>query len=440
MKITHCLLAVASLVAFLLAPLIATAYPLDDYERTGIRRLEFYRLAQLGELSGRQLPDGAKLTANEIKLAYPSLPRTPDGHVLLPQSDLSLSEQITEFLMPDDQPRYGIAVLDYTDTENPVYAEHNGQYKSNVGSVGKLLVGASLFHQLAQAWPNDIPQRENVLRNTMIIADEYSRNDHHSVPIFDVARRELDYRRLRVGDEGSLWEFLDWMFSASSNAAASMVVQQTTLLKQFGAQYPMVPEQRQAWLDDTPWKEEGEVMVSALVEGLQANGLDTTTIRQGSYFTGGGKRSAAGTNSYATPHDLVRLLAMLETGTLVDDWSSAELKRLLYMTQRRIRYASHPALNDSAVFFKSGSLYSCQEEPGFICRKYRGNKLNILASVAIVESPADIAKGLPPLRYAVAVVSNVLYKNSAVAHQTLAMRIHRALQARHSDASPVAQQ
>ena len=32
-----------------------------------------------------------------------------------------------------------------------------------------------------------------------------------------------------------------------------------------------------------------------------------------------------------------------------------------------------PELDHAAVFFKSGSLYSCKEEPGFRCDKYLGN-------------------------------------------------------------------
>ena len=97
------------------------------------------------------------------------------------------------------------------------------------------------------------------------------------------------------------------------------------------------------------------------------------------------------------------------------------------MTQRRIRYASHPALTDYAVYFKSGSLYSCKPEEGFRCGKYKGNKLNLLASIAIVEGPGESLD----YHYLVVVSSNVLYVNSAVAHQTLAMRIHRMIEARH---------
>ena len=94
------------------------------------------------------------------------------------------------------------------------------------------------------------------------------------------------------------------------------------------------------------------------------------------------------------------------------------------MTQRRIRYASAPALAASGVYFKSGSLYKCKPEPGFECKKYNGNVTNMLNSVAIIEAPAVERQ----LYYMVVVMSNVLRKNSAVVHQTLATRIHRMLE------------
>jgi hypothetical protein len=74
---------------------------------------------------------------------------------------------------------------------------------------------------------------------------------------------------------------------------------------------------------------------------------------------------------------------------------------------RRIRYASAPALKDSAVYFKSGSLYSCSEEEVFSCGKYMGNNKNYMNSVAIVESPA----GEHQLHYMASVISNILRKN-----------------------------
>jgi hypothetical protein len=124
---------------------------------------------------------------------------------------------------------------------------------------------------------------------------------------------------------------------------------------------------------------------------------------------------------------LLRYLIRLEQGKLVDPFSSREIKRLLYMTQGRIRYASSPALGNAAVYFKSGSLYKCKAEPDFECRKYHGNVVNMLNSVAVVESPAAEKK----LFYMVAVMSNVLRKNSAVVHQTLATRLHQLIENYH---------
>jgi hypothetical protein len=134
-----------------------------------------------------------------------------------------------------------------------------------------------------------------------------------------------------------------------------------------------------------------------------------------------------GTSSYATPLGLLRFLLAMEKGQLVDEWSSRELKRLLYITERRIRYGSSGALRSSAVYFKSGSLYSCEPEEGFKCRKYHGNKRNYMNSVAIIETPA----GQDRLYYMVTVLSNVLRKNSAQDHRDLARAIHARLLSEH---------
>ncbi len=57
-----------------------------------------------------------------------------------------------------------------------------------------------------------------------------------------------------------------------------------------------------------------------------------------------------------------------------------------------------------------------------------GNKLNLMNSVAVVEAPAADRK----LFYMVALLSNVLRKNSAVDHQTLATRIHELIEQHHA--------
>ena len=78
---------------------------------------------------------------------------------------------------------------------------------------------------------------------------------------------------------------------------------------------------------------------------------------------------------------------------------------------------------------KSGSFYQCHSGG---CAKYKGDKTNRLASVAMIESPA----GAPKLHYLVAVTSNVLRVNSAVAHQTLALRIQRLVERMHPTSLP----
>lgn len=397
----------------------ASAYPLDGYSATEIRRLEFYRLGELGEVNARTLPSGALQPLNlvDIRLAG-------ETQLALPEINETLSKELVSYL-GDDAEDYGVSILDLSNPDQPVYAAHNDDYKSNVGSVGKVLVAVALFNELARIYPDDLNARMRILK-TELVADKWIQWDGHEVQLYDPQSQKFNYRELRVGDKGSLWEYLDWMLSASSNAAAGFVQKQMLLMRHFGRDYPPTAEQEATFFDETDHRSRGELFEAFMNEPLTAAGLDTSLIRQGSFFTRHGKYRVAGKLSYATPEQLVKLLYAIETGKLIDRFSSREIKRLLYVTQKRIRYASHPALRDSAVYFKTGSLYSCTEEPGFTCGKYMGNRRNILASVAIIESPAE----RPKHHYLVAVISNKLRVNSAVAHQTLAMRIHRMLEAR----------
>lgn len=398
----------------------AQGYPVDGFEETGIRRLDHARLVAEGSRRDYLLPAGGKLGLEQVR------PQA-DLPARLPPPDAALGRELRR-LLGEHADRYGVALLDLTDPERPVYGAHNADLRANVGSVGKMLVAGALFAELARSHPRDLERRRAVLRETRVTADEYIATDHHKVRIWNPDRGRLLRRPLRVGDEASLWEFLDWMMSASSNAAASMVMQQLILLRRFGADYPASEDRMKEFLAESSAAEKGELLLAAMEDFLTGNGLDPQRLRQGSLFTGAGKRRVRGTTSYGTPRQLALLMLRLEAGALVDRFSSREIKRLLYMTERRIRYASHPALHAAAVYFKSGSLYSCRPEPGFVCRKYRGNRVNRLASVALVEAPA----GEPKLRYIAVVMSNVLRVNSAVAHQTLAMRIHRLLERRHA--------
>jgi hypothetical protein len=257
----------------------------------------------------------------------------------------------------------------------------------------------------------------------MITADIFSVYDHHTVRFFDPKTRRLVRRPIHEGDTASLWTYLDWMMSPSSNSAAGMLQKHLILLAHYGNRYPVSREEEKRFFEETPRKELGAIFLRAIEEPVTRNGLDLQTLRQGSFFTHQGKKRVPGTSSYATPRSLMEYLVQMEKGELVDAWSSREIKRLMYITERRIRYGSSGALRPSAVYFKSGSLYSCVPEEGFVCKKYHGNKRNYMNSAAIIETPA----GQDRLYYMVTVLSNVLRKNSAQDHRDLARAVHGML-------------
>ncbi len=397
-------------------------YPLDAYPDTGIRRVEAARLAVFGKMRGRQQPPGALLPAGLVDLR---LLDHPD--LVLPEPDPEFTARVVEIL-GDRAGRYGIAILDLSDLEHLRYAEHRADYKQNVGSVGKIAIALALFQALADIYPDDIEARKKILRETLITADEFIQWDHHEVRLWNPDTGALSFRPLKVGDQGSLWEYLDWTLSISSNAAAAMVMKNAMLLRHFRKDYPVSNDEADRFFAKTPRQQLRELYEQTFLESFTRNGLDLQSFRQGSFFTRYGKKKVpTGYNSYGTARELMRFILLMEQGKLVDIFSSREIKRLLYMTERRIRYASSPALYDSAVYFKSGSLYSCKEEAGFTCKKYHGNVKNYMNSVAIIETPAGVQR----LHYLATLISNVLYKNSAVDHQTLATYIHRLIEADH---------
>jgi hypothetical protein len=417
MKTMAQLVSIPLMFALLVSAAHLGAYPLDGYEETGIRRVEGARLAHEGLAKGGTQPPGALLSTEQVDL------RLLNKDIALPAADAAFTAQIAA-LLGENADRYGIAVLDLTDMDNPRYAEHDGNLLQNVGSVGKLLVALGLFQALADTWPDDLDRRVAVLRDTVMTADNFSVSDHHTVRLFNVEARELTRRPLAIGDEGSLWEYLDWMLSVSSNSAAAMVMRDAMLIKHFGKDYPVSEEQIKTFFSTTPGSELTKLFQKTFWEPVTRNGFPLDQIRQGSFFTRQGKVNVSGGgNSYATPRTLMEFLLKMEEGTLVDEWSSRQLKRLLYMTERRIRYASSPELSKAAVYFKSGSLYKCGPEEGFNCTPYHGNIRNFMNSVAIVEQEVDGVQ----LQYMVIVVSNVLRVNSAVEHQTLGTQIHRMI-------------
>jgi len=409
------------LAALLLPAGSLSAFPLDGAESTGIERLIGYRLAQQGKVPGNRLPAGALLPMQAIRLQLQA-----QTDFVMPAVDKALTAKVVA-LLGDEADAYSLSLLDITDAAHPRLVEHHATTQRNPASVGKILVALALFQTLADIYPDDIHARERLLYQTDIVADRFIRTDHHKVPFWKPEQMRLQQRKIEEGDGGNLWIWLDRMLSPSSNAAASMIIKQVLLLHHFGRAYPVTYKQAEAYLQRSRSSLHDDLL-TALQSPLAANGINPARCRQGSFFTREGKRLVPGTNSLCTTRDLMHYAVAMEQGRLVDAWSSLQLKRLLYLTRHRIRYASAPALRDAAVYFKSGSFYRCRAEPGFVCKKYQGNRLNVMNSLAVIEWPA----AAPKLRYIVTLTSNVLRKNSAVSHQTLATRLHRLLQSEHA--------
>ncbi|MBI3695804.1 MAG: hypothetical protein HY238_13315 [Acidobacteria bacterium] len=398
----------------------AYGYPLDGAGKTGIRRLVGYRLVHEGKIKGTaKLPPGALLSSDQIALRLKGANDSFDIDAKTPR-DPYLQEGIQKIFGGRD-PSYAVAMLDISDARKPLYAALRENDKKIPGSVGKLLVATGMFDALARAYPA-IEAREKFLRETQITADNFIFRDGKTVPIYNQGDPAVVNRVLALSDRFNLWEWMDHMLSQSSNAAGSEVWKQVMLLRQFGTRYPLPKEQEAAFFRETPKPALSKLALDALEAPVLAAGLDTGRLRLGTFFTRNASAVIPGAASYACPSELLRWLVKMEQGKLVDPWSSLELKKLLYFARPRYRYASAPALNKAAVFFKSGSLFECAPEPGFKCGQYKGNQLNLMHSVAVVESGKKV--------YLVVIMSNVLKINSAVEHQTIAGEIERLVQGR----------
>lgn len=394
------------------------AYPLDGEADSGIRRLQGYALQQQ-RTSGPKLSRGALLGIADIKLGLEGR-EIADFDTQLQDSELAGTLQR---IFQDRDPSYAVVVVDITDPENVRWAGLRPDTRQNVGSVGKIITMTGLFYALQQAFP-DIEDRRRVLATTLARGGDWVIGDEHAVPHFDPVEGVNNFARLRPDDEFYLSEWLDHAVSASANGAGSVVWREAMLIRHFGARYPVLREESEAFFSSTPKTQLSALAAAVMAEPLQAAGISMENFRQGSFWTRAAQRIVPGPNSYATPRELARFMFRLEQGRLVDSWSSLEMKKYLYITKRRYRYVYAPELAQSATFFKSGSLYSCQAEEGFRCRQYMGNQRNFMNSVVTVETPAGPD---PELRYIVSLISNVLRFNSAWDHSRFAAAIHEAI-------------
>jgi hypothetical protein len=179
------------------------AYPLDGYEETGIRRLEYSRLANLGEVEGNRQPPGALLSMDQVRLG---LLDRPDMDI--PKPDAEFTQAVAN-LLGEQADRYSLLILDLSNPDAPLYAEHRPNERQNVGSVGKVVSALGLYQALADVYPDSIDERIDVLRDSLVTADAFSQTDHHDIKMFEVDTRELTKRPMQIGDQGSLWEQLD---------------------------------------------------------------------------------------------------------------------------------------------------------------------------------------------------------------------------------------
>ncbi len=402
----------------------AGPYPLDGYDQTGIRRLRAYAMLLDGTMPGTlRLPPGARLGWNSVKLRLAGVNDTLDVGPDTPL-DAELQRGLERIAETRD-PSYRFAVLDITDPTRPRYAAVKPTQGYTPGSVGKLLVMTALFHQLREHYPDQLGARARVLRETMIAADDWAMPNSHAVPVVAADWGGVTHRAVRVGDVFSLWEWVDHMVSPSSNAAGTMVWKQVMLLDEFGRRYPVSKQEEETFFATTSKQELAGRAYRVIEEPLLELGLDTAQLKLRGFFTSGASRAVPGQASLVTPQELIRWLLKLEQGKVVDRWSSIEMKKLMYFTRRRYRYAVSSALDSAAVYFKSGSLYRCRPEPGYECVQYMGNAQNLMHSVAIVESPAA---GERKRVYLVAMMSDVLKLNSAQVHAQIATQVERLIQ------------
>lgn len=403
---------------FVMVYSMISPYPIDGYERTGIKRLKRLERIKSGEITtNTPLLSGALKSWEDIELNLIS--RKDDSLNSFLVSDEGLQKNINGLFRGLDR-SYSLAILDISDPDSTRYAERNETFGYQPGSVGKLAVLVALFDQLAKLYPDSFEKRIHLLKNKSVRAGQWGLTDEHTVPIYDIEKNQLVKRQVIASDVFSLFEWTDHMLSVSNNGAASIVWREALLMAAFGNAYDtLTQENSDRYFKETPRKEITDLANDVVNLPLRELGIGHDEWRLGSFFTRGANNYVSDKGgSIGTPLGLLKFLVQLEQGRVIDEATSLEMKRLMYMTDRRIRYAQSPSLKDAAVYFKSGSLYKCDRTKDENCGKYMGNVYNYMNSVIIVEHPDNC-------RYMVVLMTNVLQKNSASDHMYLASSIDR---------------
>lgn len=389
-------------------------YPIDGYASTGIRRLDYVDKVYKDEIKGRKnLRPGQLFPLSYVKLNLTDA----RGEALtgIPEKDPDFQRKL-EGVFQGLSSHYSITAMDITEGRPIRYAAMRESVGYQPGSVGKLVVLAAFFTELSKIYPYDFNSRLDLLRSKQIKAGSWAVHDHHTIPTFNEETGVYKSRKVTESDVFSLYEWVDHMVSPSNNGAASTVWRETLLMHHFGMDYPDITyEQGEEYFNSQSKSDLSQMAIDVINQPLRDLGITDQEWRLGSFFTGGAKSHIPPRGgSIGTPIGLMKYMIALEQGKIVDPETSLEMKRLLYMTGRRIRYAYSPSLDDAAVYFKSGSLYKCKTSGS--CGQYMGDEWNYMNSVAIVEHPNGST-------YMVCLMSNVLGKNSAWDHQELASQI-----------------
>ncbi len=387
--------------------LLLSFYPIDGYRTTRIARLLYIQKLVASGKKITRIPPGALHNLDEVKLNLKAFHNKSTEDFMIKDEDFTKKIQS---VIP--RGNYSIAVLDYTDPDNPRYAAINENKGYQPGSVGKLVVLNSFFHQLKKIYPNSWEKRAGLLRDKKVTSRYWGLGDHHTIPVYNIKTEKLVRRKVVASDDFSLYEWLDHMVSVSNNGAASVVYREAVLMNVFGKDYPnLTAEQAEEWFKSIKRDSLRNLSHRIINEPLRELGITKDEWRLGGPFTtSASSKLGRKEGSRATPVGLTKFLIKLEQGNIVDKESSLEMKRLIYLTDRRIRYAKSPKLDDAMVYFKSGSYYSGGGG------KYMGSNFNYMNSVIIVEQPDGT-------KYMVCMESNVLNKNSANDHYYLAGKI-----------------
>lgn len=407
------LLKVSLTLLIILSFSFTTPYPIDGFKKTGIARL--YRLQKMVQdsIDSKRIPDGAYKKIADIKLNL--VGRKNDSVSALLIEDADFAKEIQRILPGSG---YSATVLDITKPDSLKYAAFRENVGYQPGSVGKIAVLNALFTQLQKLCPDSFDARTALLKNKRVTARYWGTGDHHTIPVYDIESDKFIKRKVVASDEFSLYEWTDHMVSVSNNGAASVVWREALLMAAFGEKYEyLTGDEAENYFKETPRDSLTNLANHIVNQPLRDLGITNDEWRLGSFFTGASNRYVGDKGgSIGTPVGLMKFLVQLEQGKVIDEKSSLEMKQLLYLTDKRIRYAKSPRLDNAAVYFKSGSFYKCDRVKDPNCSSYAGNVFNYMNSVIIVEQP-DGAK------YIVCLMTNVLNKNSAGAHMYLAGKI-----------------